>query len=54
MDEAGELPDYEVVALPGVTAPKALPPPVLAKYNDAINPGLKGSELVARIEPASV
>lgn len=52
--EAGNLPDYEVVAWHGLIAPKGLPAPVLAKINAAINAGLKAPELVAKLEPTGV
>ena len=52
--EAGNLPDYEVVAWHGLIAPKNLPAPVLARINGAIDTGLKAPDLVAKLEPTGV
>ncbi|GAB2486637.1 MAG: tripartite tricarboxylate transporter substrate binding protein [Comamonas sp.] len=52
--EAGNLPDYDVVAWHGLVAPKGLPPAVLATLNDALNDGLQSKALIAQLEPTGV
>lgn len=52
--EAGNLPEYDVVAWHGLVAPKGLPPAVLATLNDTLNAGLQAKALVAQLEPTGV
>ena len=52
--ETKGLGDYDVVAWHGLIAPKGVPPAIIAKINAALNTGLKGPELVAKLEPTGV
>ena len=47
---AETVPGYEAMAFFGISAPRNVPPAVLAKLNSEINAGLRDPKLKARIE----